>query len=103
MTPITTAPKNGSYLFERTFVCLAVLSPIAMVIVAGMRPQGTRGTLIVTGHEYLVAALALAAVLRVVYLRAIARRASRFSERVRQVGRILGPSGGRSEGEHRYG
>ena len=48
MTPPT--PRN-TYLFERIFVCLAILSPIVMVIVAGMRPEGSRGTMIVTGHK----------------------------------------------------
>ena len=38
-----------------------------MVIVAGMMPEGTRGALIVTGHEFLAAILGLALVLRVVY------------------------------------
>ena len=41
MTPPT--PRN-TYLFERIFVCLAILSPIVMVIVAGMRPVGTPGS-----------------------------------------------------------
>ncbi len=97
MTP--TAPKN-TYLFERIFICLAVLSPIVMVIVAGMRPEGTRGAMIVTGHEYLVAILGLAVVLRVVYLRAIARRAASFRDGVKLVG-LMGAERRRSE--HRYG
>ena len=38
-----------------------------MVIVAGMLPQGSRGTMIVTGHIFLAAILGLALVLRIVY------------------------------------
>ncbi|MGD0505764.1 MAG: hypothetical protein ABSD02_23855 [Steroidobacteraceae bacterium] len=51
------------------FVSFAIFSPILMVIVAGMLPEGTRGTMIVTGHTLLVAILALALVMRVVYRR----------------------------------
>jgi hypothetical protein len=76
MTPTT--PKN-TYMFERIFVCLAILSPIVMVIVAGMRPEGSRGAMIVTGHEYLAAILGLAVVLRIMYLRAIGRRAANIA------------------------
>jgi hypothetical protein len=97
MTPPT--PRN-TYLFERIFVCLAILSPIVMVIVAGMRPVGTRGAMIVTGHMYLAAILGLAVILRVVYLRAIARRAAAFRDGVKRVG-LLGSEQRRSE--HRYG
>lgn len=64
MTPTT--PKN-TYLFDRIFVSLAIVSPMLMVIVAGLIPEGTRGTLIVTGHECLAAILGLALVLRVMY------------------------------------
>jgi hypothetical protein len=73
MTPNT--PRN-IFSFERMFVCVAILSPIVMVIVAGMRPDGSRGSLIVTGHEYLAAMLGLAVLLRVGYLWAIDRRAA---------------------------
>jgi hypothetical protein len=38
-----------------------------MVIIAGMLPEGTRGAMIVTGHSCLVAILALALAMRVVY------------------------------------
>ncbi|MGD0502771.1 MAG: hypothetical protein ABSD02_08510 [Steroidobacteraceae bacterium] len=99
MTPTT--PKN-TYLFERIFVCLAILSPIVMVIVAGMRPEGTRGAIIVTGHMYLAATLGLALALRVVYLRAMTRRAENFGDRVKRVG-LTGQGGEQQLGEHRYG
>ncbi len=62
----STTPSNSD-LFDRIFVSLAILSPILMVIVAGMLPQGTRGAMIVTGHKYLVAILALALAMRLVY------------------------------------
>ena len=97
MTPPT--PRN-TYLFERIFVCLAILSPIVMVIVAGTRPLGTRGAMIVTGHMYLAAILGLAVLLRVVYLRAIARRAASFRDGVKRVG-LMGSE--QRHGEHRYG
>jgi hypothetical protein len=100
MTPAT--PKH-TYLFERILVCLAILAPIVMVIVAGMRPEGSRGAMIVTGHEYLIATLGLAVVFRAVYLRAIARKAANFRDRVRQVGLLVGQSAERNRSEHRYG
>jgi ABC-type proline/glycine betaine transport system permease subunit len=87
MTPNT--PKNA-FLFERMVVCLAILSPIVMVIVAGMLPAGSRGTMIVTGHEYLAAILVIAVALRVVHLRVMARRAARFS-RSREARRTDAP------------
>lgn len=64
MTP--TAP-NSTFLFDRIFVSLAIVSPILMVIVAGVMPEGSRGTLIVKGHEFLAAILGLALLLRIVY------------------------------------
>ena len=97
MTPPT--PRN-TYLFERIFVCLAILSPIVMVIVAGMRPVGTRGAMIVTGHMYLAAILGLAAVLRAVYLRGIAQGAASFRDGLKRVG-LMGSE--QRHGEHRYG
>ena len=100
MTPPT--PRN-TYLFERIFVCLAILSPIVMVIVAGMRPEGSRGTMIVTGHKYLVAMLGVAVLLRVVYLWGIARGAASFRDRVNVVGLMVGPSVEQHRSEHRYG
>jgi hypothetical protein len=87
-------------LFERIIVCLAILSPIVMVIVAGVRPEGTRGPMIVTGHMYLAAILGLAVVLRIVYLRAIARRAASFRDGVKRVGLM---SAEQHRSEHRYG
>lgn len=62
MTPTT--PRH-TYLFDRIFVSISVLSPILMVIVAGMLPEGTRGAMIVTGHKFLLAILGLALVSRV--------------------------------------
>lgn len=64
MTP--TAP-NSTFLFDRIIVSLAIVGPILMVIVAGVMPEGSRGTLIVTGHEFLAAILGLALLLRIVY------------------------------------
>jgi hypothetical protein len=46
----STIPKN-TYLFNWIFVSLAIFSPILMVIIAGMLPQGSRGAMIVTGHD----------------------------------------------------
>ena len=88
MTPPT--PRN-TYLFERIFVCLAILSPIVMVIVAGTRPVGTRGAMIVTGHLYLAAILGLAVLLRVVYLQCDCPKGREFSRR-REAGRVHGLS-----------
>ncbi|MGD0493126.1 MAG: hypothetical protein ABSC32_16430 [Steroidobacteraceae bacterium] len=64
MTPTT--PKNTN-LFNCIFVSLAIFTPILMVIVAGMLPEGSRGAMVVTGHKFLAAILGLALVLRVVY------------------------------------
>ena len=60
-----TTPKI--YLFERIFVSLAICGPILMVIVAGLLPVGSRGPMIVAGHEFLVAILGLALVSRAAY------------------------------------
>ncbi len=64
MTPTT---PNSTVLFDRIFISLALISPILMVIVAGTMPEGSRGALIVMGHEFLAAILGLALVLRTVY------------------------------------
>jgi hypothetical protein len=94
MTPTT--PKN-KYLFDRIFVFLAILGPILMVIVAGMLPEGSRGALIVTGHKFLVAILALALAMRAVYeigfmqcVRATALRAASIRNRVMRIGLMIG-------------
>jgi hypothetical protein len=82
MTPTT--PKN-THLFDRIFVSLAIAAPILMVIGAEMLPEGRRGTMIVTGHEFLLAILGLALVFRAVYeigftqgVRTTVRRAANF-------------------------
>jgi len=84
-----TSPKI-TYLFDRIFVSLAICSPILMVIVAGMLPVGSRGSMIVTGHEILVAILGLALVSRAVHefgfvqcVRATAGTAASIRDRVR--------------------
>jgi hypothetical protein len=54
-----------------------------MVIVAGMLPVGTRGPMIVTGHKYLVAILALALAMRIVYQIGFSHAYERLVERQR--------------------
>jgi hypothetical protein len=85
-----TTPKI-TYLFDRIFVSIAICSPILLVIVAGMLPVGSRGPMIVTGHEFLVAILGLALVSRAVHeigfvqcVRATARTAAGIRDRVRR-------------------
>jgi len=86
-----TTPKT-TYLFDRTCVFLAICSPILMVIATGMLPVGSRGPMIVTGHELLVAILGLALVSRAVHefglvqcIRATARAAAGIRDRVRRT------------------
>ncbi|MGD0492906.1 MAG: hypothetical protein ABSC32_15290 [Steroidobacteraceae bacterium] len=90
MTPTT--PKN-TYLFDCIFVSLAIFSPILMVIVASMLPEGSRGGMIVTGHTFLVSILVLALVFRVVYgigfvqcVQATSQMAASLRDRARRVG-----------------
>ena len=86
-----TTPKT-TYLFDRIFVFLAIGSPILMVIAAGMLPVGSRGRMMVTGHELLVAILGLALVSRAVResgwvqcVRATARAVAGIRDRVRRT------------------
>ena len=79
---MTPTECSNTYLFDRMLVSFAISSPILMVIVAGMLPEGTRGTMIVTGHMLLMSILALALVARAAYgigfmqrVRATVRRA----------------------------
>jgi hypothetical protein len=86
-----TTPKI-TYLFDRIFVSIAICSPILMVIVGGMLPVGSRGPMIVTGHEFLVGILGFALVPRVVHeigfarcVRAAVRTAASVPDRVRRA------------------
>jgi hypothetical protein len=65
---MTTSPRDHSDLFLRAFAAVAILAPIALVMIAGTVPEGlARGQLIVFGYGGIVAALAAALVLRTVY------------------------------------
>jgi hypothetical protein len=56
-----------STLFASALTAVAILGPIMLVIIAATMPDGARGPFIVDGHIALVAALAAAVVLRLVY------------------------------------
>jgi hypothetical protein len=65
---MTTSPHDHSDLFLRAFAAVAILAPIALVMIAGTLPEGlARGQLIVFGYGGIVVALAAALVLRTVY------------------------------------
>lgn len=64
---MTISNPTKTDLFARAFTAVAVLGPILLTIVAGTQPEGMRGDLIVNGHISIVAALAIALLLRVVY------------------------------------
>jgi threonine/homoserine/homoserine lactone efflux protein len=65
---MTTFAKYHSDRFFRAFAAIAIIGPILLVIAAGALPQGlVRGAAIVHGHEVVVAALVIAAVLRTAY------------------------------------
>ncbi len=64
MTPST---PFRSTLFVSALTAVAMLGPIMLVIIAATMPVGTRGPFIVDGHMVIVAILAAALVLRLVY------------------------------------
>jgi hypothetical protein len=64
MTNSTTANVD---VFTRVFAGIAVVGPFVLLTLASMRPLGSRGDLIVSGHIFLVAALTTALLLRGVY------------------------------------
>ena len=58
-------PKTD--LFTRAFTAVAVLAPVLLIIIAGTRPLGTRGGMIVAGDAFIVGGLLAAVALRIVY------------------------------------
>ena len=64
---MSTSTRIQRDLFTRAITALAILGPILLVIIAGNLPVGMRGHMIVTGHMFIVAALATALALRGVY------------------------------------
>lgn len=65
---MTTFTKYHSDFYYRALAALAMIGPILLVFAAGALPQGLeRGELIVDGYGVLLAALAIAVVLRAVY------------------------------------
>ena len=65
---MSTSTRIQRDVFTRAITALAILGPILLVIIAGNLPVGMRGELIVTGHMFIVAALATALALRGVYM-----------------------------------
>jgi len=64
MTASTSANNN---FFTRAVTAFAILGPMLLVVLAGTLPTGERGELIVVGHLFIVAALAVALALRGAY------------------------------------
>ena len=65
-------PVQNDFL-TRALTAVAILGPLLLVIIAGTLPEGMRGDLIVDGHIFIVAFLATALALRVVYGMGFAR------------------------------
>lgn len=60
-----TSAQSG--LFVRAVTAVAILGPIALVVLAATLPAGGRGDLIVNGHIFLAGVLAVAIALRAAY------------------------------------